>query len=168
MCRIHYLFVTERVFLCLALPNIYTRAVISELESQIQSLDASTTPLWGKMNVAQMLAHCNVTYEMVVDNKHPKPVAFVRFLAELFAKKQVISERPYQKNSRTAPIFLKVDQEDFDLQKSRHLQYLLDVEKMRSASFEGIESISFGRLTAEEWNNLMYKHLDHHLTQFGV
>jgi hypothetical protein len=26
----------------------------------------------------------------------------------------------------------------------------------------------FGRLTPEEWAILMYKHLDHHLRQFGV
>jgi len=26
----------------------------------------------------------------------------------------------------------------------------------------------FGRLTPEEWATLMYKHLDHHLRQFGV
>jgi hypothetical protein len=26
----------------------------------------------------------------------------------------------------------------------------------------------FGRLTGDEWSILMYKHLDHHLRQFGV
>jgi hypothetical protein len=152
----------------MALPNIFSREVISTLESRIQNLSSDSAPLWGKMNVAQMLAHCNVTYEMVVDNKHPKPPAFVRFLAKLFAKNTVISEKPYSRNTRTAPIFLKSDPEDFELQRSRLLKYILTVEKMGTASFEGKESISFGPLRAEEWNNLMYKHLDHHLSQFGV
>ena len=30
------------------------------------------------------------------------------------------------------------------------------------------ESLSFGALSVSEWNNLFYKHLDHHLNQFGV
>ncbi|MCJ8164098.1 hypothetical protein MKJ04_04535 [Pontibacter sp. E15-1] len=30
------------------------------------------------------------------------------------------------------------------------------------------ESHSFGRLSSQEWNNMFYKHLDHHLSQFGV
>ena len=34
--------------------------------------------------------------------------------------------------------------------------------------FEGKESNSFGPLTKGEWNNMFYKHLDHHLSQFGV
>jgi hypothetical protein len=39
---------------------------------------------------------------------------------------------------------------------------------MGADAFEGKESNSFGKLTASEWNIMMYKHLDHHLTQFGV
>jgi ribonuclease HIII len=26
---------------------------------------------WGKMNAGQMLAHCNITYEMAYENIHP-------------------------------------------------------------------------------------------------
>jgi hypothetical protein len=36
------------------------------------------------------------------------------------------------------------------------------------AHFDGKESLSFGKLTASQWNTMFYKHLNHHLTQFGV
>ena len=46
-----------------------TSAVIQ----RINNLKADATPLWGKMSVDKMLAHCNITYEMALDGKHPKP-----------------------------------------------------------------------------------------------
>lgn len=41
------------------------------------------------MNVAQMLAHCNVTYEMVYENIHPKTNFFMSFILKTFIKKIV-------------------------------------------------------------------------------
>jgi hypothetical protein len=46
-----------------------------------------------------------------------------------------------------------------------------NLEKTKSLGevhFEQKESHSFGKLTAEEWSNSFYYHLDHHLTQFGA
>ena len=42
------------------------------------------------------------------------------------------------------------------------------MEAEGAAAYEGKESASFGVLTAQEWSNQFYKHMDHHLTQFGV
>ena len=52
--------------------NIFDIAVVNELIARIQQLQANTQPIWGKMSVAQMLAHCNVTYEMAFENKHAR------------------------------------------------------------------------------------------------
>ena len=57
------------------------------------------------MSVDQMMAHCNVIYEMVYENNHPKPNIFTRFMLRLFVKNAVVSDKPYKKNSRTAPQF---------------------------------------------------------------
>ena len=74
--------------------NIFTREIAGGIIDRIDKLRSDTKPLWGKMSVGQMLAHCNVTYEMVYENKHPKPNTFKRFLLKLFVKKIVISEKP--------------------------------------------------------------------------
>ncbi|MCH5683332.1 hypothetical protein LWM68_02995 [Niabella sp. W65] len=52
--------------------------------------------------------------------------------------------------------------------KKRLISYLIKTQELGGTYFEGKESHSFGALTQTEWNNMFAKHLDHHLTQFGV
>ena len=53
--------------------NIFTKEVTKDVIARVEKLTPESQPTWGKMSVAQMLAHCNVSYEMVYTNKHPKP-----------------------------------------------------------------------------------------------
>ena len=64
----------------MALPNIFSKEVADEIISRINTLTPNSPAVWGKMNVAQMLAHCNVTYEMIYTNKHKKPSGFLKFI----------------------------------------------------------------------------------------
>jgi hypothetical protein len=148
--------------------NIFDQAVTDELTARIEALNSDSQPLWGKMSVDQMLAHCSVAYEMAYTDKHPKPNGLMRFLLKTFVKSGVVNEKPYPKNARTAPVFIISDRRDFEKEKSRLIGYLQKTQELGSDYFEGKESPSFGAMTAQEWNNLFYKHLDHHLTQFGV
>ncbi|GAB3230643.1 DUF1569 domain-containing protein [Algoriphagus aestuariicola] len=148
--------------------NIFDPLVTSELVERINQLKPESPALWGEMSVDQMLAHCNVAYEMAFTNKHPKPNALMRFLLKSFVKKGVVNEVPYSKNIRTAPAFIIADRRDFQEEKDRLIKYLEHTLALGRDHFEGKESLSFGKMTAQEWNNQFYKHLDHHLTQFGV
>ena len=152
----------------MALPNIFTKAVSDTVIQRINNLTPSTQGQWGKMAVAQMLAHCCVPYEMLYDNIHPRPNAFMRFLLTLLAKNAVVSEKPYPKNTRTAPAFIIKEDKNFDIEKNRLIAYIQRTQALGENHFDNKESLSFGNLTKTEWNNLFYKHLDHHLTQFGV
>jgi len=148
--------------------NIFETEVTEELIDRINALTPETQPKWGKMSVDQMLAHCSVAYEMAFTNKHPKPNGLMRFILKAFVKNGVVNEKPYPKNSRTAPAFIIADHRDFEKEKDQLISYLNHTQNLGSDHFEGKESLSFGPMTALEWNNLFYKHLDHHLTQFGV
>jgi hypothetical protein len=148
--------------------NIFDPQVTAELIYRINQLRPESPALWGKMTVDQMLAHCCVAYEMAFTNKHPKPNPLMRFLLKAFVKKGVVNEVPYKKNLRTAPAFLITDRKIFEEEKSRLIKYLEHTRDLGRAHFEGKESLSFGPMTSEEWNNLFFKHLDHHLSQFGV
>jgi hypothetical protein len=152
----------------MALPNIFTKPVADGVIQRINNLTASTQGQWGKMAVAQMLAHCCVSYEMLYEDKHPRPNAFVRFMLKSFVKNGVVNEVPYKKNSRTAPVFIIKDDRNFDAEKSRLIGFIKRTQELGEGHFDEKESHSFGNLTTMEWNNLFYKHLDHHLTQFGV
>lgn len=152
----------------MALPNIFSQDVTNQIIMRINALTPSTTPQWGTMSAAQMLSHCNVTYEMVYDDIHPKPSGFMKFILKLMVKGTVVSEKPYGRNVRTAPQFSIEGDREFEVEKERLVSYLKMTEAAGAAKFEGKESHSFGALTSTEWNNMLYKHLDHHLTQFGV
>ncbi len=152
----------------MALPNIFTREVVDHMIERIDKLNNTSQPLWGKMNVAQMLAHCNVAYELSHENIHPTPGALMKFLLSVFAKKMVVGEQPYKRNIRTAPVFMVSNKQNFDLQKQRLINNLRMVQKEGELNFEGRNNPAFGKLTAKQWNNLYYKHLDHHMAQFAV
>lgn len=148
--------------------DIFDAKVTQELIGRINALTPETVPNWGKMSVDQMLAHCCVAYEMAYTDKHPKPNALMRFILKAFVKNGVVNETPYKKNIRTAPQFIITDRKNFKEEKARLINYLEHTCKLGKAHFEGKESISFGPMTSIEWNNQFYKHLDHHLTQFGA
>ena len=150
------------------LPNIFTKSVADGIVQRIEKLTPETQPKWGKMNVSQMLAHCCVTYEMVYENKHPKPGFLVRLMLKAFVKKTVTGTAPYKHNSRTAPAFLITDQKVFETEKARLIGFISKTQQLGSGHFDQKESNSFGVLNNIEWNNMFYKHLDHHLTQFEV
>ena len=148
--------------------NIFNQNVKEEIINRINSLTPASQRLWGKMTVAQMLAHCNITYELVYDDKHAKPNAFMKFMLKLFVKNKVVSETPYKHSNPTAPVFIVKDEKDFEAEKGRLIDYINKTQELGEAHFDNKESHSFGPLTKTEWNNMFYKHLDHHLRQFGV
>jgi hypothetical protein len=120
------------------------------------------------MNVSQMLAHCCVPYEMIFDDKQAKPNFLFRFVLKTFVKGKVVGEEPYKQGASTAPQFVITNERDFEKEKIRLINYINQMQQMGEAVFEGKESHSFGVLNKTEWNNMMYKHLNHHLCQFGV
>ena len=135
--------------------NIFDQNDTNHFIKRINALTEDSFPKWGVMSVDKMLAHCNVTYELIYEQeKHKKPNRLMKWVLTRFVKPKVVSETPYKHNSPTAAMFVITDDKSFEEEKKR--------------AFEGKESFNFGKLTATEWNNMMSKHLDHHLTQFGV
>ncbi len=149
-------------------PSVFNTADVEKTIARINSLTPETKAVWGKMSVDQMLAHLNVSYEMVYTDKHPKPGPIARFLVKTFIKNTVVGPKPYAKNTATAPAFKIVDHRDFEAEKKRLIEYIRKVQQEGEKAFDGRESLSFGPLTVQEWNTLFSKHLDHHLQQFGV
>ena len=77
----------------------------AEFISRIDKLTPTTKPIWGKMDVAKMMAHCNVTYELEYENIHPKPNGFVKLMLVLFVKNSIVGQKPYKKNGQTGSQF---------------------------------------------------------------
>lgn len=149
--------------------NIFEKSTTEEVIARIGKLTPATSPLWGKMTVSQMLAHCCVTYEMLFESERfPKPNFLMGLMLKFLVKPTVTGNVPYKKNLRTAPAFMITEDKDFETERKRLIDFLQKVQDLGENYFEGRESHSFGKLSKEEWSTMFYKHLDHHLGQFGV
>lgn len=149
--------------------DLFDKQQVEFTIERIQKLKHNSMPLWGSMFAPQMLAHCNVAYDFVFEpERFERPGILKRFLLQLFVKKIVVGDKPYPRNSRTAPDFIIKDFRDFEQERDLLIHNLNRVQNLGKEYFDGKENHSFGKLTAKEWNTLFAKHLDHHLQQFGV
>jgi hypothetical protein len=153
----------------MALPNVFTKEVAEELIGRINTLTSATPAKWGKMSVSQMLAHCSVTYEYIYnESKFKKPGLVMGLILKLVVKGKVVSEEGYKPGSPTAPDFIIKEEKNFEDEQKQLIGYIRKTQEMGESYFDGKTSHSFGVLNKTEWNNMFYKHLNHHLSQFGA
>ena len=134
---------------------------------RLARLEPASTRQWGKMNPGQMLTHCAIALEAATGERPMKQKLIGKVLAPLVRKK-VLGDAPFSKNSPTDPAFVVADERDFAAERDR-LRAVVDRFCARGpAEAEKATHAFFGRLTGDEWGRLMYKHLDHHIRQFGV
>ena len=148
--------------------NVFQRSTTLYTRDRLQNLSKDTIPQWGKMDAGQMLAHLNVAYDVAFGKLEVKNNVIMKWFLKTFVKEGVVGEKPYPKNSMTAPYFMQKEPRDFELEKQKFIDNVQTVEQKGEPFFEGKESVSFGKMTALEWSNQFYKHLDHHFIQFGI
>jgi transposase InsO family protein len=149
--------------------NLFDAATADQVKTRVRRLDAKSERRWGTMTPAQMLAHCSVSMQWavgeVVPEKGPLPV---RLMGRLVKPMVFRNDDPIRKNSPTAKSLVVADERDFGREQQR-LSGLID--KFAAGGAAGCTTHPhsfFGKMTPQEWAILMYKHLDHHLRQFGV
>lgn len=149
--------------------NIFDHSDTIYFIKRINNLTEDSFPKWGTMSVDKMLAHCNVTYELIYEqHKHKKPTFISKWLLKRFVKPKVTNEIPYRQNLPTSAMFVITNEKFFDEERKRLIGFIQKTQQLGEAAFDGKESHTFGKLSAKEWNNMMVKHLEHHLNQFGV
>jgi len=144
--------------------NLHDEATYEEVLARILRLTAESTPEWGEMTVGQMLAHAAEVQD-VMNGKALKGTPFFLRIVGPMVKKILVDMKPYKRHLRTHPQYVMTDPEDFDQQQDRLIDSLRSFRVMGKSGFK---HPIFGRLTAEERSWAAYKHLNHHLTQFGV
>lgn len=153
----------------MAFPNIFTKEVSDEIIERLSNLTPESERQWGKMDVAKMLAHCNVAYETIYEpDKHPKPGFPMSLILKWFVRPVVAGDKPLKKNSPTGPQFIIKSDKDFEVERRRLIEYIEKTQLLGEAEFDGKESHSFRVLNKTQWSNMLYKHIDHHLRQFGA
>jgi len=148
--------------------NLFEAARAAEVKERTAKLRSDSGPLWGKMNPAQALAHCSLGMEWALGDRIPPRMLMGRILGRIVKPMVLGNDEPMRRNSPTAKDLVVQDERDLGKERER-LRGLID--RFAAAGPEGCTKHPhsfFGRLTPEEWATLMYKHLDHHLRQFGV
>jgi Protein of unknown function (DUF1569) len=149
--------------------NLFEETVASDVKSRLAKLEPQSERQWGKMTAAQMLAHCSMSMQWAVGevapDRGPLPA---RLMGRLVKPLVFRNDDPMRKNSPTAKSLIVAGERDLAKERDR-LSGLIDKFSAGGAAgcTENPHSF-FGKMTPEEWAILMYKHLDHHLRQFGV
>ena len=149
--------------------NVFDAKDAQEYINRINNLTPETQRKWGKMSVDQVLAHLNVAYDLTfTPEKFPKPSFIAKFLLSRFVKSKITNEIPYKQSLPTSPAFIIADERNFEEEKAKLIGNIQRVQQLGREAFEGKENINFGKMAAQDWNNMFAKHLNHHLDQFGV
>lgn len=148
--------------------NLFEPSDRRELLDRLDGLRPDAARLWGKMDVAQMCAHCSLALEVAAGDV-PKTQALIgKVLAPFVKKKFLHGTEPLSKNSPTDPTFVVSDSRDFAREKARLVEIAKRFGEAGATAADGRMHSFFGRLKGDEWGVLMHKHLDHHLRQFGA
>ena len=133
---------------------------------RIAKLDPETVPLWGTMTAAQMMAHCGEVLEVAGGRELRGSPWYFKLLMPL-VRRVVMGRKPFAHGMQTHPQYRQVEKRDFEREKVRLLAAVAAFEHL-CADATHVEHPFFGKMTVADMGWGMYKHLDHHLKQFGI
>ena len=149
--------------------NLFDAATARAIRSRIERMRPDDQRQWGSMNAAQALAHCSGVLELALGERRPARLLIGRLLGWAIKPIALGNDTPLRRNTPTLPELVMHDDRDFEAERK---QLLATID--RFVQIRGGARICtthphpfFGRLTPGEWAIHQYKHLDHHLRQFG-
>jgi hypothetical protein len=151
------------------MPSLYNSSDNQEIINRINKLTPDLKAEWGKMNTTQMLAHADVTMKSALGEVRLKRTLMGVLFGNRYKKKMTSTDEAFQKNLPTSKIFVTaIENKDFETEKKN---LIASVQKFARLGPDGASKHPhpfFGHMTPQQWDTLVWKHLDHHLRQFGV
>lgn len=148
--------------------SLFDPTTAAELKSRIGMLRPDSRRHWGTMDVAQMVAHCASGMEMANGTLRPPRKLVGRILGPLVKRLALGNAAPMRRNSPTVDVLVMTGSRDLDAERTRLDTLIASFARAGAAGCTTHPHPFFGPLTPAQWAELMYKHLDHHLRQFGV
>lgn len=138
----------------------------------IQKADTSVVPQWGKMNFQQMAEHVAAFFKVSTHKLKFDLVSPPEHMPKL--KEFLMSDKQFRENTK-APASI-IGEEPFPVHYASPEEAVAKLEKEVNHFFHFYETNPeatavhpvFGELNFEEWVRLHYKHVTHHLRQFGL
>lgn len=148
--------------------SLFNRTDVALILERIDRLTPKSIRGWGKMTVSQMLAHCCVALEFACGKKPGRRWVFSYLIGRRLKNRFLNEDKEYPKNVPTAQDFIIRDERDFEQEKKKLTGLVRQFADGGRDKCTQYPHSFFGRMAPEEWSIFMYKHLDHHLRQFGV
>lgn len=148
------------------LDSLFQPAGLAAILARLDRLTPTSPRRWGKMEIAQMLAHCQQPLRVAL-GELPLKRSLIGFLFGRLAKKKLLAPAPWKPGMPTAPEFVVRDPRDFAKEKAALRALVQCFGEGGPAKLTQRPHPFFGPLTVEEWQALQWRHLDHHLRQFG-
>jgi hypothetical protein len=145
--------------------TLFDEAMRRGLLERLDRIAPDARPLWGKMNAEQMLAHLVESMRMAAGELAVKPKKLpIRFPP---LRQLVVYWLPWPKGTPTAPELMPSDRRAAEDSK-RELVRLVALVGERGSQRDWPPHPAFGNLGRRGWGALGWRHMDHHLRQFGV
>jgi len=148
--------------------SLFETEAHTEIITRINNLTETSKAEWGKMNVGQMLTHCQKPFEVINgDLKMEAKIGFFKKFIFSLMKSVMYNDKPWRKNIPTGEGFVISEEMDFTPERDKLINLANDFNKRKDQK-EWAPHPVFGKFTAEQYGKMNYKHLDHHLKQFGA
>ena len=147
--------------------NLFDKDTYTEIINRLNTLTPQTQHQWGKMTVAQMLAHCKEAFTVPLSDKK-MPRSILGLLVGWMIKSKLYDDKPWKRNLPTAPNFIIKDERDFEKEKQELVAMINQFHHAGPGNVGKYPHPMFGKFTPEQWGQSMYKHIDHHLMQFAA
>lgn len=148
--------------------TIFDPITRNELITRINTLKENGRPLWGKMNRYQMIRHCVLWNEWIlgVHQQGYKQGLLGKVFGKMALRSNTKDDRPIGRNMPAGKAFtIKELEGDLDQQQEKWVQLIADYAHFSNEAF--VHDF-FGKMTKDQIGIFVYKHMDHHLRQFGV
>ena len=144
--------------------TIFNQKTVDGLTDRINQLKTTNNAQWGKMNAYQMLKHCTLSEEMFQGKRQYKRLFMGKLFGRMALNGILKDDKPMKKNQPTHPEFKIKGNGNFETEKAKWIDLLNGYNGFSNTNFV---HPFFGKMTKEEIGKYIFKHIDHHLRQFG-
>jgi hypothetical protein len=145
--------------------SLFIESDRQEIIDRINSVTTSSQTMWGKMNVTQVLAHCQVGIRGAYGELTFKRGLVGMLFGGMIKKSMTKDATPFKPGLPTDKAFIITGEKNFDEEKTKLIEL---VKQFSPAKIQAGPHPFFGKMTPKEWDILQWKHLDHHLRQVGA
>jgi hypothetical protein len=145
--------------------TIWDDTARQDIQERIRALQPNAAGRWGRMTAPQMITHLSDALRMSIGELPCMPKRTPLRYTPL--KQLVIYWAPWPKGAPTAPEIIGRLPATWN-GEIQELSVLIDKAAQVPREFAWPEHPVFGTLSRRAWGALIYRHLDHHLTQFGA